>query len=446
MSLRRRRSSSSASSTKATAGGELSEDVPSSSSGKRWKKTNREMNGYASLRRSSKLLPRSKTTSHDLGDFSYRRRRGYIPHSTTLISLSNSGGGRTNSNISSKVTSDWSYCRPPSKPSAASLASQNQSPSQAKNCTRPVQRSKSAECGGSIMNYEERQFSSNKSLLGQDDSCIVTDLSFSSCRPFTKNNPDLIDVGGEMATENQVPLPGSEPRFSLTATSRWCQQQNAIGVKVDEDPSEGKSSANHFVINDRKIYPNPVVRSSNTEKRLSTGISPQEKLSGKYLLMLERHIQSYIISRETKLNTEDPHSLVHDGDSLKPLLSLPLLSYGSSSPNTLSPCSSSNSATTSNSISRMHQLPQYTNKLSHSSSLNSFKAAKTVTIAAAAKDDLGLDVDVDTQAERLYFLLDFVNTQEKITQVASSMTNDLGSETGIFLVSLTRLIRLCHLS
>ena len=370
MSLRRRLSSSSASTT------ELNEDVPSLSSGKRWKKTTREKNGYASLRRSNKLLPRSKTTSHDLGDLLYPRRV-YIPHSTTLISMS-SRGERSSSNIS-KVPSDWSYCRPPPKPSAANLASQNQSQTQSKSSTRRVQESISSGCEG--VNYEERHFFPEKSLLDHDGSCIVEDFSFSSRRPFITNKPDLTDAGGDLATRNQDPLPDYKTRLSFTAISQLRQQQCAIDDEVEEDPSEGKSSSNFLVIENQRICPNPLSRSCTTKERLSATKS---------------------------------HCLFHDGDNQKPLLSLPLQSYSSSSSNTLSPCSSSNSATTSNSILRMHQLPQYTNTMSQSSSLISFKAAKAVTLAVAAKDDL--ELDVDTQAERLYLLHDFVNTQEKITQ------------------------------
>lgn len=375
MSLRRKLSSSSASATEIIAGSVPSEDVPCSSWGKTWKKTNREMNGYASLRRSSKLLPRSKTTSHDLGDFLHRRRV-YIPHSATRVSLSNNGGEMSGSNSNNMVISDWSYCRPPPKPSVANpanLASQSQSPSQSKNCTRRARRSKSAVCRGS--NYKKMQYSPHKALVDQDDGRVD---AFVSCSPFVINKTDMTDFCDRKHDTDSV------IRFSLKGTSQLHQRQGAIGEEVEEDPSdcEGKTSTNYL---DPKIYPKPTLIFSTTEERLST--------------------------RKSK------YSMMHDGDKQKPLLSLALPSYSSSSPNTLSPCSSSNSATTSNSISRMHQLPQYTTKLSHSSSLGSFKAAKTVTTATVATGYL--DLDLDTQAERFYVLQDFVNTQEKekITQV-----------------------------
>jgi hypothetical protein len=66
-------------------------------------------NGHASLRRS--MLPRSRTTSNDLGK----------RHENDSTSIRQMPCSSTSVSLSSKATTDWSYCQPPKQPPRALL-------------------------------------------------------------------------------------------------------------------------------------------------------------------------------------------------------------------------------------------------------------------------------------------------------------------------------------
>ena len=358
----RRMLSSSASAPEAIARTERNcENVPSS-----WERTSMELNGYACIRRSDKLLPRSRTTSHNLGNLSYPKQV-HIPHSMTMASMSNRDGS-----ISIKVTSDWSYCRPPLKPPIANVARQSHSSSRSKNCTRRVQDSKNVGRGG--WTCGEPHILPTKSLLDLDDTCIVEDISLSSCKSFVNYKQDLTDAGGDTASKNQHLLLDSDTKFSLTATSLSWQQQGAISNKK-ECLSEENNLEDCMSIENWRICPIP-------------------------------------LSKGKRLSARKSHTLIHESENKGPPVSMSVQCNSSSSCNTLTPYSSSTSGATSNSISRMPQLPQYTSKSSSLNPLITDKAMKN----ADARDDS--ECDLDTQAERLCLPHDLVNTQDKITQVA----------------------------
>lgn len=339
-------------------------------------------NGHASLRRS--LLPRSRTASE--------------VNKAPEVTIPNSATSR---NIS-KVT-DWSYCRPPSEPPKMTEDGivGKQKPPKPKVPARSASLGRRKACGTAkrsvtmpnFQEEQERQFSTFKKQPNEAEGCLNrSNNKIRKQRPLSADVSEAFQRAEQMRNFKSTEIFSSvdslldgEGNFILTETNVDKTDSLDMLNEADEcdNRNEGLTRTKANVSSLDSLLDNGEIESSN-----SSSIS--QRTFGSIQLKVQEirnQIDTIKVNNSGKLKPDSVQKsalqlfgLVNQGQMEDVVKS-------SSSPSTLSPCSSNNSVPSSSSSSRPQSL-----RLSH-------------------------NVESGNNNDRFVFFFDIMSTQERIAKV-----------------------------